>query len=237
MPETPQSERPKVFFSNEPPPEPRDVKPKSNRLWKTTVLVSVHEMKPVMVCSVYTRPFFRNGRQGQYLLPALKAGYDVSAVWIGCGFDDEDFGDGKRRKDYRRPPRQLAADLFMRDNSGMAKRGVFIPAGDWPTWKEIEDATAKMQAYLRKSVERGQIEYARAGRIQDVPAEARDGAALLGIEAPWAKGNLQSASCPACANSINPKAVRCPHCQFIINKAKWAELQADQPKPMKQTAA
>lgn len=204
-----------------PPPVPRARKYK-DRWNNVTVKVSLPDTKPVLVCSIYPRPFTvssQHSPRGYFYLPEKPKDADYSCILIGPGVHNEDKGDGKRTKDFCIPSRKVATSLFTeRGDHAYVSRGIFVAEGDKATPEELEAARQKLNEYWHRSLDRGKAAFQNRQRITDVPDEAKLAALALNVKAPWSPEAVTNTECPACAESVKDGAAICKHCGFIINR-------------------
>lgn len=103
-------------------------------------------------------------------------------------------------------------------------------ANDWVRTefgKELERIHLAQDRWFQLLVRRADNEFARTRSHRSVSDVHRLAARRLGIERDWTKDiTLQAIlKCPACRLSIDPLAVICPNCKFVLDAAKLAELQ------------
>jgi hypothetical protein len=105
-------------------------------------------------------------------------------------------------------------------------RGVFVPEGDVPTEKELEDARHRRDEFYGRAVDAGDSSYAQRGNVGDVDENAKRGAKLLGIERNWNKTQDRKieTDCPACGSRITKGIVKCPKCHAILDRKRAQEF-------------
>lgn len=143
-------------------------------------------------------------------------------------------------KDYwiehaERIPVPVPVETVVKDimaTEGMTQRGCFIPKADTPTQEELRAARSVRRAYMEACIRAGDTEYARSGRIDDIPQEFKRYVAELKIEREWAFAAKETVDCPACSGQIKYGVAVCMHCKAILDFSK-AEAFGLVPKPEK----
>jgi hypothetical protein len=120
-------------------------------------------------------------------------------------------------------PVEIKADVVVKDimaTEGMTLRGCFIPKGDTPTPEELRNAKGVRRAYMEACIRAGDTEYARSGRIDDIPQEFKRYVAEMKIEREWAYAAKETVDCPACGGQIKYGVAVCLHCKAILDPTK-----------------
>lgn len=137
-----------------------------------------------------------------------------------------DMGDDNQSERYW-TAKQIALSLLCIHNpeGSLVREGAFLCAGEMPTQKELNDAASARTAFFLKLVQDADTEYARnPNKPELISDRQRRAGKSLGLKKPWLVVLEVPTVCPACAEQVQPQAVKCRFCGFIINKERAAEL-------------
>ncbi len=134
------------------------------------------------------------------------------------------------------PAEEIVRDFF--SNEQLALKGCFISQADTPTEDEITKALTARRAYLQKCVQDGDVEYARSGRVDEIPGAWKRYAEELGVEREWAFVAPKAMfDCPACGEKIRQGVAVCKSCGAILDKEKAKKFGLLQPEKGKHAEA
>jgi hypothetical protein len=103
--------------------------------------------------------------------------------------------------------------------------GVFVIAeGNRPTPAELEEAEEKLKLFCEHFIGVADMDFQTHGQGRLLPGFARKAAKILNVEKPWAVDTTRMVNCIGCQKGVSPNAVRCPHCQAILDEPKARKL-------------
>lgn len=102
--------------------------------------------------------------------------------------------------------------------------GVFVCEDQKPTRQELAEAKERLREFDKHCVAIGDGEFAKFQRPQFIPDMVRRAVRRLKLEREYDINPAELVTCPGCAKSISPKAVRCPFCQAVLDEEKARKL-------------
>lgn len=123
--------------------------------------------------------------------------------------------------------RQINENAGSKDEQTGAKpfMGVFvITEGARPSKEELAEAHEKLKAFCEHYVfiADGDFEVMRNSKM--IPGFARKAAKILNLDKPYAIDTTRMVNCIGCGKGVSPNAVRCPHCEAILDEAKARKI-------------
>lgn len=101
-----------------------------------------------------------------------------------------------------------------------------------PSKENIIDLVKKTKRFAQSLV-RIADDLANNDRARDISDQHVDAAKFLGVNALWIpRGESEGigTNCPFCTRPISSAAIKCPHCNEVVNAEAYAELKAKQEK-------
>lgn len=193
------------------------------------------ERKPVRLNSIVPWDLYISHWSMQATLPA--APEDMSRpghLMIGPGQSKEDLGNNQQIVIEDIPARVMALDIMGLDaskciglmpsqgnESSWWRMGVWVSMGE-PIPDEVMAARERFRAWARRKIVEGDSSYASTKNVAAVDPLAKRCAQILRVQREWAQDAVegsQDVECPACAERIKPKAVKCRFCGEKIVRA------------------
>lgn len=119
---------------------------------------------------------------------------------------------------------------------GIAEPGIFALPGASndqviAQCQQLSIARAKQKQWYIKLVEQADSDWKRTGNTRAVGRLAREAAQRLGLQKEWnTEENVHQQEinkCPICTSLINPTAIICMTCKYILNKPEYDKIKAN----------
>lgn len=96
--------------------------------------------------------------------------------------------------------------------------------------EQIIDAIKRQGEWFRRLVEMADDDWEKYHQHKFITDIQRYAGKALGLARPWIvkPESIRTQDCPGCASTVSGKAIKCPHCQTIINVQAWTDLQTSQ---------
>lgn len=126
-------------------------------------------------------------------------------------------------------------DGFLARISGEAEPGLFVVNG-WPEKKEVsaryqtelEQATRKQNYWFKRLVELADDDWSRYHSHKMISDIQRYAAGSLKLDREWMLAQAIEAAaseCPVCFVKVNPRAIVCSNCNFVLNEEAYAVVK------------
>jgi hypothetical protein len=187
--------------------------------------------KPILICSVAPETFKikRSYNWNGLTIPPCAPEKPYTSLLVEDHMDEKVSAIDHWAEHSIHTPFPIEAQVIVADffaNEKLKQKGCFIPAGEIPTEKEIATARDTRRAYLLDCVNKGDGEYSRTGRIDDISGEWKRAASELGMNVEWAKmappPKPAMFDCPVCGENLKVGVAVCKSCGVVLDKEKLA---------------
>jgi hypothetical protein len=191
-------------------------------------------MPSILICSVSpeTYTFKRSYNWNGLVIPACPKDKPFSSLLVTDQMDDkvvatDHWAEHSIHTPFPVSAQTVVTDLFSTSDL-IGRKGCFIPKGELPTEEEVTNARLTRRAYLMELVQRGDSEWTRTHRVDDIPGDCKRAVVEMGIEgkewmslAPPAKPPMFD--CPVCGEDLKVGVAMCKSCGAILDKEKAAK--------------
>ena len=118
--------------------------------------------------------------------------------------------------------------------TGVAEPGIFnlpnqVEPSEIAVNRKLFEARQRQKQWFIKIVEQAESDWKRTGNTRAVGLLARIAAKRLGLQYEWTtEENVREQEinkCPVCTGLVNPNAIVCMTCKYILNKVEYEKIK------------
>lgn len=189
-------------------------------------------MTAVQICSISPEEIrlpMRTYKPSGYVIPACPKDKPFTSTVITDMVDEKKIYTEYEWTKAERIPIPIPVDQIISDyfrSEKLKEQGCFvIPADAIPSQAQIDEAHHNRITFLQLLVSKGDDEFLRTKRIDQIPDFCKRAVKELGATREWAyQAPARMVECPACGDTIKEGVAVCKSCGAIIDREKAREF-------------